>query len=113
MAIGCPTLKGAALCGQIEDPAVRSTVTSSPYSPKFFTSEEMQTLDGLSEMIIPEDRHSPGAHAARVNEYMDEVMFGSSKEQKLLWQNGACCLGQNGRTRARQEVQGLQQGTAA
>jgi hypothetical protein len=52
----------------------------------------MQTLDGLSEMIIPEDRHSPGAHAARVNEYMDEIIFGSSKEQKLLWQNGLAAL---------------------
>src|ERR1700732_58034 len=92
VAMGCPTLKSAALCGKMQDLALRSTVSSSPYSPKFFTPEEMQTLDGLSEMIIPEDGHSPGAHAARVNQYMEEVMFGSSQGQKLLWQNGLAAL---------------------
>lgn len=92
VAIGCPTSKGAVICGRMQDSALGSAATSSPYSPKHFNSEQMQTLDALSEIIIPQDGHSAGAHAARVNEYMDEVMFGSSKEQKLLWQEGLAAL---------------------
>jgi len=92
VAIGCPTAKAAAGCGTMQNPATESVATPSPYSPKLFNSEQMQTLDALSEMIIPQDEHSAGAHAARVNEYMDEVMFGSSDEQKLLWQEGLAAL---------------------
>jgi hypothetical protein len=41
---------------------------------KFFSEEENQTVIEMSERIIPADDHSPGAKAARVNEYIDLVV---------------------------------------
>jgi hypothetical protein len=52
----------------------------------------MQIIDGLSETIIPEDEHSPGAHAARVNEYIDEVISGSSDKEKAFWGQGLAAI---------------------
>lgn len=92
VAIGCPAAKAAVGYATLQDTATESAATRSPYAPKLFNSEQMQTLDALSETIIPQDEHSAGAHAARVNEYMDEVMFGSTNEQKLLWQEGLAAL---------------------
>lgn len=66
--------------------------TSAPYSPRFFNPEQMQTLDTISEAIIPADEHSPGARAARVNEYLDVVLSEASKERQRLWQDGLAAL---------------------
>jgi gluconate 2-dehydrogenase subunit 3-like protein len=38
---------------------------------KFFTPEEFAVVDELTEMIIPADEKSGGAHAAKVAEYID------------------------------------------
>ncbi len=38
---------------------------------KFLTKEEFAMLDELTEMIIPTDEHSPGAHAAKCADYID------------------------------------------
>ncbi len=45
----------------------------------------MATLDAVSEAIIPADAHSPGAHAARVAEYMDAVVAESKKPVQEFW----------------------------
>jgi hypothetical protein len=43
-------------------------------TPVFLTKEEFGLLDLLSELIIPADEHSPGAHAARVAVYIDRSL---------------------------------------
>src|SRR5204862_6276974 len=40
-------------------------------APKFFTAPEFALLEELSDLIIPTDAHSPGAHAAGVAAYID------------------------------------------
>ena len=41
--------------------------TPGDYQLRFFSREEERLLDKLTEMIIPADNHSPGAHAATRN----------------------------------------------
>lgn len=48
------------------DPAVHSV----NYKPSFFSTSEYQTIDLLTEMIIPRDE-SPGARDAGVSEFID------------------------------------------
>ena len=66
--------------------------TPIPYQPKFFTQEQMHTLDVLSEAIIPADEHSPGASAAKVSQYMDIIVSSGSSKEKALWQDGIASL---------------------
>ena len=61
-------------------------------SPKFFTSPQMQLLAELAEIIIPTDDHSPGAKAARVHEYIDEVVADTHSEEKDLWTKGLAAV---------------------
>src|SRR3954465_1497712 len=56
--------------------------------PKFFSRDELEMLDVLSEIIIPADDHSPGAHAAQVAEFMDELISQSPEKTKQLWRQG-------------------------
>ena len=68
-------------CAHSHEPWKAPQAPAGSYQPLFFSPSHYRMVEHLAEMIIPEDGHSPGAHAARVNEYMDEVMFGSSKER--------------------------------
>lgn len=56
--------------------------------PKFFSPDQFEILDVLSEIIIPADGHSPGAHAAQVAEFMDELISQSLEKTKQLWRQG-------------------------
>jgi hypothetical protein len=88
-----PVLKGASGCGLAQHAAVNVTENSPPYVPKFFNPEQMKTLDLLSEVIIPQDEHSPGASAARVCDYID-VITAESVDQgaKALWVDGLAAI---------------------
>jgi hypothetical protein len=44
-----------------------------PYVLKYFSPQQAQTIEALSEVILPTDDHSPGAKAAKVYEYIDEI----------------------------------------
>jgi hypothetical protein len=59
-----------------------------PYTLKFFTADENRALISLSEQIIPADAHSPGAKAARVNEYIDTIVNVSPEQTKQAWRDG-------------------------
>jgi glucoside 3-dehydrogenase (cytochrome c) hitch-hiker subunit len=83
-ALGTATRPGAAAACQ-QSPAARSAASG---AAKFFTAAEMQTLGSLSETIIPADEHSPGAQAARVNEYIDEIISDANERTKNLWREG-------------------------
>lgn len=54
----------------------------------FFTPEELALLEGLMELIIPADDHSPGAKAARVPAFADLMISTSSDATKAFWRNG-------------------------
>ncbi len=59
------------------------------YQPQFFTATEYQTIDQLSELIIPEDG-TPGARAAGVAEFIDFMTAADSEIQRsfrngLVW----------------------------
>src|SRR5207244_5274285 len=54
--------------------------------------EQIRTLEARAETIIPADEHSPGARAARVWEYIDEIVADADKGAKDLWTQGLAFL---------------------
>jgi gluconate 2-dehydrogenase subunit 3-like protein len=68
-------------------PETKSTEAKS--AARFFTPVQHALVDELSETIIPADTHSGGAKAAKVADYIDEVLRESPDEsEKALWREG-------------------------
>src|SRR3989442_409010 len=92
-AINLPVLQGstaarpAHLC-RVAVPAAPAATSA----PKFFTAQEIQPLAALSETIIPADEHSPGARAARVSDYIDEIISDANEATKSLWRHGLAAV---------------------
>jgi hypothetical protein len=60
-----------------------------PNAPLFFTKDEFAALDTLTELLIPTDEHSPGAHSAGVAVFIDrQVAEAFLPEDKTSWRNG-------------------------
>src|ERR1700680_759997 len=62
-----------------------------PYTPKFFTGDEFETLSRITELIIPAT-DTPGAIGAGVPKYIDGVVSANPKHKKrfrdgLSWLN--------------------------
>jgi len=57
------------------------------FTLKAFTAHEFQTLERLSDLIIPADEHSPGALAAGAAEWID-YMAANSPELKEIFTGG-------------------------
>ncbi len=56
---------------------------------RFFTPAQHTLVDELSETIIPADSHSGGAKAAKVADYIDQMLRESLDDnQKTLWREG-------------------------
>ena len=56
---------------------------------RFFTPEQHALVDELTETIIPEDRYSGGAKAARVTDFIDKTLRETQDEnQKRTWKEG-------------------------
>jgi hypothetical protein len=53
--------------------ATASAVEGSAWQPKFFSAEQNKLVTTLAELILPET-DTPGARAAKVNEYIDLVL---------------------------------------
>src|SRR5215207_5401750 len=70
--------------GQAKQPAGEKK----PTAPKFFTAQELATVDVISELIIPADDHSPGARAAEVPAFIDLMVSEAPAETKTLWRDG-------------------------
>jgi hypothetical protein len=60
----------------------------SKYQLQFFTPEEHELVDELTELIIPADGHSPGAQAANVSLFADLVLATGGQQAKQQWRNG-------------------------
>jgi hypothetical protein len=62
---------------------------SEPGAPLFFTKDEFALLDCLTDLIIPTDEHSPGAHAAGVAAYIDKTTAEAFlAKDKQSWRDG-------------------------
>jgi hypothetical protein len=60
-----------------------------PTAPLYFSKDEYQLLDMLTELIIPADDHSPGAHEAGVARFIDKsVAEAFLPEDKTSWRKG-------------------------
>lgn len=66
-----------------------ATLRATAAAPKFFTPDEFQLTDELTEMIIPADQHSPGARAAGVVAYIDARLAEDlTDESRKTWRDG-------------------------
>jgi Gluconate 2-dehydrogenase subunit 3 len=62
-------------------------------APLFFTKDEFALLDGLTDMIIPTDDVSPGAHEAGVAVFIDRMVAEAFKaEDKTSWRKGLAAM---------------------
>ena len=59
-----------------------------PRRYRFFSQQEIDTLDALGETIIPRDDHSPGAKAARVSQYIDALVSDAPARLQAVWRDG-------------------------
>ena len=59
---------------------------------KFFTPAQHHTVDVLAELIIPADDRSPGAHVAKVADYIDVALSEASPESRASWTSGLAAL---------------------
>ncbi len=55
------------------------------YQFQFFDKAQHALLERLAEMIIPADDHSPGAHAAKVGQFIDVMVAHSEKTLRDQW----------------------------
>jgi len=77
---------------QAETPTAAPQAKPAPEAkpaPRFFTPAQHALVEELSETIIPADSHSGGAKAAKVADYIEQVLRESFDEsQKALWREG-------------------------
>lgn len=66
--------------------------TPAAYKLQFFTPAENDLLDRLTELIIPSDDHSPGAHAAQVSLFIDLMSANSKKDAQEKWRSGLAAV---------------------
>ncbi|MCS6953040.1 MAG: gluconate 2-dehydrogenase subunit 3 family protein [Bryobacterales bacterium] len=83
--------------------------TPGRYQPQFFTEREHALLDQVAEMILPADEHSPGAHAARVADYIDLVVAHSPHSVQQQWRAQLAAFDQLARAAAGQPFLELDQ----
>ncbi len=70
-------------------PAPQTKPAETKSTARFFTPAQHTLVDELSETIIPADSHSSGAKAAKVADYIDQLLRESLDDnQKALWREG-------------------------
>ena len=73
--------------------AALQLTAAEPNAPLFFSKPDFAMLDTLTEMIVPADDHSPGAHAAGVAMYIDDFVARSiDPDEKKTWTNGLALI---------------------
>lgn len=65
----------------------------------FFTPAQTAALDVLSDIVIPSDEQSPGAHEAGVVRYLDLLAGHSTPERRRHWQGGLAAVDSAARAR--------------
>jgi gluconate 2-dehydrogenase gamma chain len=64
--------------------AQRAAQTGTPFTPKFFTPHEWQTVRVLVDLIIPKDERSGSATDAGVPEFMDFIVIDQPARQTAM-----------------------------
>jgi len=67
---------------------VQMAQSPSAYKLQFFTAEQDKLLDRLTDLIIPTDDQSPGAHEAKVSQFIDLIVASSTKSVQQQWVAG-------------------------
>jgi hypothetical protein len=75
--------------------AVAAAAEAAPWAPKVFNAHQNETVVLLSEMIIPQT-DTPGAKAAKVNEFIDLVLDDANETERKQFLNGLSWM--NGRS---------------
>ena len=74
---------------QTETKPQAASTAANKSAGRFFTPAQHVLVEELSETIIPADSHSGGAKAAKVADYIDQVLReGFDDTQKALWREG-------------------------
>jgi choline dehydrogenase-like flavoprotein len=60
----------------------------------FFTAQQKLTVSALVQTMIPDDAVAPGAHAARVEDYIDFLLTYGEPDEKGAWTKGLEALDQ-------------------
>jgi hypothetical protein len=74
-----------------------ATVNIEDYAPRFFSDAQYRTIDRLTDIIIPSDDQSPGAHAG-VRFYVDTVLHYEDEGTQQTWRNGLAAVDEAART---------------
>jgi len=74
-----------------------ASVNVEDYAPRFFSVVQYRTIDRLTDIIIPTDDQSPGAHAAGVRFYIDTVLHYADAGTQQKWQSGLAAVDQSAR----------------
>jgi hypothetical protein len=65
--------------------AAPAAQSGKPYAPQFFNPEEFQTVEIVTELIIPSD-DGPGAKEAEIAKYLDFLVFSAAEHLPSLQQ---------------------------
>lgn len=84
--VGATVLQSRARTAQSQ--LIQISENPANYQLQFFNAEEGELLDCLTEIIIPADDHSPGAHEAKVYAYMDLIVYHSDQSTQQAWSTG-------------------------
>jgi hypothetical protein len=91
--LGASLLSSSAISAQTSQPETKPPAAAKPAAAKssarFFTPAQLALVEELSETIIPSDSHSGGAKAAKVADYIEQVLRETTDENlKALWREG-------------------------
>jgi hypothetical protein len=62
------------------------------YRPRFFTKDEYELVDRLTDLLIPSDG-TPGAREAGVKYFLDTVLFRGDDSIRRQWREGMAAIG--------------------
>ena len=93
-----PMLPAAAFFTRDDNGGWAKRPTPAAYVPRFFSAEELETLATLCDHIMP-TTDTPGARAAGVPEYLDDLLTASAAadvngQQIAAWKHGFAWLGE-------------------
>jgi hypothetical protein len=92
--LGASLLPGRAMSSEVAEPktaplASKGKLGETKSATRFFTRAEYTLIEELSETIIPADSHSGGAKAAKVADYIEQVLQASVDDnQRSNWRQG-------------------------
>lgn len=91
------TAEEAEAAHALAEAAQQAAASGTPFTPKFFTPHEWQTVRLLVDIIIPRDERSGSARDAAVPEFMDFIVIDQPQRQTamrggLAWLDRECLI---------------------